>query len=61
MAEFKALENPVVSSGVELPAPKLMSGLQEEEGWVLDIGDLVADARGEVVDFKRDQNGEVCF
>ena len=53
MSEDRALENPMVSSEADLTAspdgglPAAIAA--DEEAWVLDLGDLIADARGEVV------------
>jgi hypothetical protein len=52
MSENRALENPMVSAEAELaaaPEGDAPAAVADDESWVLDLGDLIADAQGEVV------------
>lgn len=52
MSENRALENPMVSAESELIAMSdggAPAAAADDEAWVLDLGDLIADARGEIV------------
>jgi hypothetical protein len=52
MSEDRALENPMVSAEAELTASPdggAAAVADDEEAWVLDLGDLIADSRGEIV------------
>jgi hypothetical protein len=47
MSDSTALENPIVVD--QLEAAKTPQEVAIDEAWVLDLGDLIADAQGEIV------------